>query len=300
MPSGLPAAATLISELELRRRLGLLRPPAAVERNMSVADLERLSGLTRSLLACLTLFDVLEPVDDRYSYRDLVAAREAGRLLARGVEPRRVIEAAVTLRRRGSHLAEARLAEGPSGELLRDLSGQLAELSGQLTMGLDQGARSVDELVAEAEDSDDLATAENLYTTALRADSSDPVIPFNLGNVFDAQGRAAEAKIAWQIAVARDPAFAEAWYNLAMAAEDEAHMDLAVAEYRRAVQAWPDYADAHFNLALLLTRLERYGEALAGWERFLELDPQGNQAATARRALTLCRMKINEKPARTG
>jgi tetratricopeptide (TPR) repeat protein len=85
-----------------------------------------------------------------------------------------------------------------------------------------------------------------------------------------------------------------------MAAEDEAHTDLAVAEYRRAVQAWPDYADAHFNLALLLTRLDRYDEALAAWERFLELDPRGTQAATARRAVTLCRMKINEQPARTG
>ena len=88
------------------------------------------------------------------------------------------------------------------------------------------------------------------------------MLPFNLGNVFDAQGRAAEAKIAWQIAVARDPAFAEAWYNLALAAEDEQQTDLAIAQYRRAVQAQPDYADAHFNLALLLTKLDRCDEAL--------------------------------------
>src|SRR3546814_19175657 len=74
-------------------------------------------------------------------------------------------------------------------------------------MGLDQNGRSVDELLAAAEHSEecyDLAAAENLYATALRADSNDPVIPFNLGNVFDAQGRSAEAKIAWQMAVARD------------------------------------------------------------------------------------------------
>lgn len=303
MPAGLPASAAMISELELRRRLGLSHPPDAVDRSLSAADLERIAGLTPRLLSCLALFDVLEPVDGRYSYRDLVAAREAGRLLARGVALRQILEAAIALRRRGSHLAEARLTECPSGELLRDLSGQLAELSGQLTMGLDQDVRGVDELLAAAEQSEegnDLATAENLYATALRADSNDPVIPFNLGNVFDAQGRPAEAKIAWQIAVARDPAFAEAWYNLAMAAEDEAHMDLAVAEYRRAVQARPDYSDAHFNLALLLTRLDRYEDALEMWERFLGLEPQSRQAATAKRAAALCRMKINEKPARTG
>ena len=303
MPAGLPANAPLISETDLRRRLGLARPPEQIERNLGAADLERIAGLTPTLVACLVLFDVLEPVDQRYSYRDLVAAREAGRLLAQGIALRHILEASVALRRRGSHLAETRLAEGPGGQLLRELSGQLAELSGQFHMPLEQPARSVDDVVADAEEAEernDHATAETLYTTALRADSSDPVIPFNLGNVFDAQGRSADAKIAWQIAVARDPAFAEAWYNLAIAAEDEGHEDLAVAEYRRAVQAQPDYADAQFNLGLLLTKLDRFDDALPVWQRYLELDPHSTQAAIARRAVTLCRMKIKEKPAKTG
>jgi tetratricopeptide (TPR) repeat protein len=303
LPTGLPDSAALISEQELRRRLGLLRPPEATERSLGAAELERLSGLTPRLLSCLALFDVLEPADGRYAYRDLVAAREAGRLLARGIELRRVLEAAIALRRRGTHLSESRLTEGPSGELLRELSGQLAELSGQLTMRLDHDGRSLDDVVAaaeRAEENDDHAAAENLYATALRADANDPVIPFNLGNVFDAQGRAAEAKIAWQIAVARDPAFAEAWYNLAMAAEDEEHADLAVAEYRRAVQAQPDFADAHFNLALLLTKLARYAEALTVWERFLELAPSSRQAPVAKRAATLCRMELQQTKPKAG
>lgn len=303
MPTGLPTNAPLISEVELRRRLGLARAPEAIERNLGATDLERIAGLTPTLLACLALFDVLEPVDELYSYRDLVAAREAGRLLTQGVALRHILEASIALRRRGSHLAETRLAEGPSGELLRELSGQLAELSGQFNMPLEQQARSLDDVVAEAEEAEernDHTTAETLYATALRADSSDPVIPFNLGNVFDAQGRAADAKIAWQIAVARDPAFAEAWYNLAIAAEDEGHDDLAIAEYRRAMQAQPDYADAQFNLGLLLTKLDRFDDALPVWERYLELDPHSTQAAIAKRATALCRMKIKEKPAKTG
>src|SRR5206468_7974188 len=154
---------------------------------------------TPTLVACLALFDVIEPADGLYSYRDLVAAREAGRLLASGIELRQVLEAAIALRRRGLHLAETRLAEGPTGSLLRELSGQLAELNGQFSMRLDH--EGIDDVVAKAEEAEgqeDHATAETLYTTALRADSSDPVIPFNLGNVFDAQGRPADAKIAWQ------------------------------------------------------------------------------------------------------
>jgi tetratricopeptide (TPR) repeat protein len=303
LPSGLPAAATLISENVLRRQLGLLEPPAEVDRSMQRAEIERLTGLSPNLISCLVLFDVLEPVDDGFAYRDLVAAREAARLLRSGVALSHVLDASIALRRRGGNLGEARLTEGPSGELVREIAGQLAELSGQLTMRLDQKARSIDDLVLaaeQAEEEGDFAAAESLYTTAMRADSADPVLPFNLGNVFQAQGRPTEAKVAWQIAVARDPAFAEAWYNLAMAAEDEQQTDLAIAQYRRAVQAQSDYADAHFNLALLLTQLERCADALSVWERFLELEPSSGQTSTAQRAIALCRMRIQQDRAQTG
>ena len=304
LPAGLPATAALISENVLRRQLGLLPPPAEVDRSMGRAEIERLSGLSPNLLSCLVLFDVLEPVDERYAWSDLVAAREAARLLKRGVAIGNVLEASVALRRRGGNLAEARLAEGPTGELLREVGGQLAELSGQLTMfGGQQKPRSIDDLLAEAEEAEaagDHATAESLYTTAMRADTADPVLPFNLGNVFQAEGRAAEAKVAWQIAVARDPAFAEAWYNLALAAEDEQQTDLAIAEYRRAVKARPDWGDAHFNLAMLLTQVERCEEALAAWQRFLEVEPAGKHAATAQKAIALCRMKIQQDKKQIG
>jgi tetratricopeptide (TPR) repeat protein len=303
LPAGLGASVALVSENALRRQLGLSEPPAPVERSLGAPELERLTGLSPAVLACLALFDVLEPVDGKYAYRDLVAAREASRLLKRGIRLGAVLAAAIALDRRGGHLAESRLTEGPTGDLVREVAGQLAELSGQLTMRLEQEAHSVDALLAAAEQAEergDLATAESLYTTAMRADAADPVLPFNLGNVFQAQGRAAEAKIAWQIAVARDPAFAEAWYNLAMAAEDEQQSDLAVAEYRRAVQAQPDYADAQYNLALLLTRLDRCTEALPAWERFLELEPRSRHATTARRAIMLCRMRIQEQRAQAG
>ena len=197
LPPGLPATASLISENVLRRELGLLEPPPAVERSLGQAEVERLAGLAPNLVSCLVLFDVLEPVDERFAYRDLVAAREAARLLKRGVALSDVLEASIALRRRGGHLAEARLTEGPSGALVREVAGQLAELSGQLTMRLpmrpEQKARSLDDLLVEAEEADergDHATAESLYTTAMRADAADPVLPFNLGNVFQAQGRA--------------------------------------------------------------------------------------------------------------
>jgi tetratricopeptide (TPR) repeat protein len=293
----------MLSEQELRRRLGILAPPDSVERSYTAADLARVAGLSPTVISCLALFDVLDPVDGCYGYRDLVAAREVARLLGRGIELCRVIEASVVLRRAGSHVSEAHLAESPSGGIVRELAGQIAELSGQLTMPLGPRGHSVDELIAAAEaagEAGDLQRAESLYATALKAESHDPVLPFNLGNVFDAQGRPAEAKIAWQIAVARDPAFAEAWYNLALAAEDEEQTELAIAEYRRAIQSQPDYSDAQFNLALLLTKLDRCAEALPLWERFLELEPSSRQAGTAKRAAALCRMQMKRKQEKAG
>ena len=72
LPPGLPAAAPLISENVLRRALGLLAPPEEVDRSMGRAEIERLAGLTPNLVSCLVLFDVLEPVDERFETKSLL------------------------------------------------------------------------------------------------------------------------------------------------------------------------------------------------------------------------------------
>ena len=79
-----------------------------------------------------------------------------------------------------------------------------------------------------------------------------------------------------------------------------ARVRLVFATETRAVRAEPDYADAQFNLALLLTKLDRCSEALAAWERFLELEPSSKQAGTAQKAMALCRMKIQQERAQAG
>jgi hypothetical protein len=303
LPAVLPTSAVLLGEIDLRRHLGLSAAEEDEPKTLDASEVERLSGLSATMVATLALFDVLSPDADRFGYRDVVAAREVSRLLKTGMPFPRVLEAAVDLGRRGHHLAGTRLVEGPSGELFRDVAGRIAELSGQFTMSLPGAAPSVDELFAAAEragEAEDWAAAEGLYSTALRADQNDPVLPFNLGNVYDAQGRSAEAKIAWQIAAARDPAFAEAWYNLAVAAEDDGLEDLAIAQYRRAAEARPDYADANQNLALLLTRRQRYAEALPLWDGLLTLDIPAEQRDLARRAATLCRLELAQAPSKTG
>lgn len=153
-------------------------------------------------------------------------------------------------------------------------------------MPLEARTQRLDDLLGAAEQAEqpgDLANAASPYTTAIRADPTDPLPPFSLGKVFQAQGRATEA-----------------WYDLALAAEDEQQADLAVAQYRRAVQAQPDYADAHGNPALLLTRLERCAEALDLWQRYLELEPAAAPNGTAHKAMALCRLRRQQDRTRTG
>src|SRR5438067_740579 len=52
LPMSLPDSAPLISEDTLRRRLGLLPAPEAVDRSHAEADLARVSGLSAAVLAC--------------------------------------------------------------------------------------------------------------------------------------------------------------------------------------------------------------------------------------------------------
>ena len=123
-------------------------------------------------------------------------------------------------------------------------------------------------------------------------DRADPVIPFNLGNVLDAQGRRREAVLAYEQAIARDPAFAEAWLNLAAVKEDRPVE--AIALYRRALEARPDYPNALFNLAVLLTSLASYAEAVPLWDRYLSLQPHPEHLGRGKRLAMLCRLGLTQ------
>src|SRR5262249_46164280 len=61
---------------------------------------------------------------------------------------------------------------------------------------------------------------------------------------------------------------------------------------KRALAADPAYADAVFNLGLFLQRLDQPAEAAGWWRRYLELDGSSPWAARARRALEYFEMSL--------
>jgi tetratricopeptide (TPR) repeat protein len=293
LPTGVVPAAKVISELTLKRMLGLVPPAADQDRTLDEHDLMRASKLPADMLACLAAFDLLEPIDGRFIYQDVLVAREVGRLLGRGYSLAAIVAAAVALRRSRVSLSQVRLVEAPWGDLVQDIEGMFAGLDGQLALPLAHQAADSNELFERAEmleAAGDLAAAERSYRAALAIDRTDPALPYNLANVLDEQDRRHDAILAYYEALRRDPDFAEAWFNLGVIAEGEDRIEDAIKHYRQALFAQPNFADALFNLALLLTDDEDYREAASLWERFLALNPQGPDRARAKRCAALCRL----------
>ena len=293
LPKGLDGRVRVISEMTLKRMLRLVTLAVKEDRTLDRDDVLRASKLSAEVLDCLAGFDVVEPVDGQYAYRDVLVTREVRRLLDREYELATIVEASLVLRRSGASLSEVRLLEAPCGELVQETCGALASLTGQLTLPLSHDMVSPEDLFQRAEVSEvsgDLASAEHFYRAAMAVDRADAAIPYNLGNVLDAQGRRPEAILAYYEALQRDPDFAEAWFNLGVIDEEEGRVPNAIQHYQAAVSKQPNFADALYNLALLLTEQEVYDAAGPLWERFIKLNPHGPDATRARRYVTLCRM----------
>ena len=287
------AGVRLLSERVFLVELGLAAAPGATEASHSQADVATLSGLSPQQLKTLSLYDVLGPNAGGFAYRDLVAARAAGRLFASGASFPKIIAAALALDRRGMSLSHVRLAEAPWGELLRVYEGALADIDGQLLLPLDSAEVDAVEAFARAEASEaegDLEAARRWYDLAARLDGSDPVIPFNLGNVLDELGRPREAEIAYRRAIARSPALADAWFNLGVLQEKMGREAEALASYESSYAVEPGYADALHNAGLLLMRQRRFADALPLLEQISSASP--SQTSEARRLAHLCRLEL--------
>ena len=70
-----------------------------------------------------------------------------------------------------------------------------------------------------------------------------------------------------------NPDFAEAHNNLGAALAKTEHVDEAMAEYQKALEIDPNFALAHNNLGFLLAHHGRFDEAIAHFQRAWELKP---------------------------
>jgi Tfp pilus assembly protein PilF len=289
------AGAPCLSENAFLRELGLLPALAPQAGAMPLEDLPAQAGLAGDRVELLVLFDVIQPVGGRCSFRDLVAAREVARLLREGLRLAEIMEGSGRLAHRGGAdqpLTRLKLV-CDGGRLARRMDDRIVELDGQLRLSLaDPVSPTADELFEAAEDAEqagDLEAAATFYQRCVDVDRTDPIALFNLANVLRELGTRGEARLVLQQALELDPAFADAWYNLAGLLHAGGQKHAAGRCLERAIAADPDYADPLYNLAQLRFEAGDLDGAAELWRRYLRLDPDSEWSRRARHGLALCR-----------
>jgi tetratricopeptide (TPR) repeat protein len=123
------------------------------------------------------------------------------------------------------------------------------------------------------------AAALDEYVAGQRYMSDLPSGPYNLGNLYAAQGKPAEAERQYRRALEIDDQLYMAEANLAMLLAAGGRLDEAEASLRRARARQPDNAALSFNLGLLLAESGKPAEAESALREALAADPQMAQAA---------------------
>lgn len=107
-----------------------------------------------------------------------------------------------------------------------------------------------------------------------------------LGSSLRELGRDAEARSAFERAIALDPSYAQAHYNLGVALVDARADDTAYVHFQRATELTPDFVEAMFNLGVLDKRAHRHQTALLHFSKVLKLQPKHESALHLYAAMT--------------
>ena len=107
------------------------------------------------------------------------------------------------------------------------------------------------------------------------------LVYFNEGVNFQLQNKPANAIADYAKAIAADPAFTKAYYNLAIAYRGRGLLDRALDNYELALIADPSYSDARFNYAVLLQEQGYLDDATSQFERIVAGNPNDPLAPLA-------------------
>ena len=294
------AGAVCISENQFLALSELREIASASERTLSLESLAVQAGLDSATLVQLALFDVIEPNDGWCGFRDVVAAKEAARLIDQGATIAEIVAGNLALQRntdeQPQNLAQVHLTRSEADGLVMKVGEKLAELDGQMKLSLSElDNPSLDELfdAAEvAEDAGEFEIAERYYRQCVDIEKQDPTALFNLANVARERGKPKEARVYLERALLLDPAYPEAWYNLADLAESDGDYRTAQICLLKALSINADFADALFNLARLYYRDDAFDDAVPFFERYLELDAHSEWGRSARDYLSVCRQQL--------
>lgn len=93
------------------------------------------------------------------------------------------------------------------------------------------------------------------------------------GEQLAAEGKIEESMAAFRQAVATDPDYADAYYNLGVLLRGLGRIDEAIESYQRAISSQPDYIEGYYNLGNAFAQQLRLDEALASYRSALSINP---------------------------
>ncbi len=127
--------------------------------------------------------------------------------------------------------------------------------------------------------------AVEAYQRAIEIQPDFPDALTNLGNIYYYQGEMEKSKACYQKALSFHPNHIAANFNMANVLEEEGSLLQAIFYYKNTLTTDPLFADAHFNLGLVYEKLQLKNRARPHWKRFIELNPQSEEATLARKFL---------------
>ena len=101
---------------------------------------------------------------------------------------------------------------------------------------------------------------------------------YNLGRIFEEEGRLAQGLELYRQALSNNPLNADAHHNLARLLAKQGEQSEAIAHYRAALKIRPNDADTHNNLGVLLAARGETAAAMSEFQRALETDPRHARA----------------------
>ena len=133
---------------------------------------------------------------------------------------------------------------------------------------------------------DKVADAISEYTKAVATDPSFPKAYYNLAIAYGSIGQTERAMDNYELALMADPNYVDARFNYALLLQSQGFTDDAIAQYKKILAANPDDASTHLSLGGLYARdRATYAEARDHYQSFLKLAPNSPLARDIRRWL---------------
>jgi len=148
--------------------------------------------------------------------------------------------------------------------------------SGKKSSGTTGSASDANNLVQAgltAQSAGRLDEARQDYLAAIAKDPTNKFAFYDLGGIYQQQNNAIDATTAYNKAIAIDPAYKPALYNLAVL-DTPTDPQAAVTLYQKLLTIAPDDANVHFNLGLLLRQIGQKAQGDAEVAAALRLDPK--------------------------